>query len=521
VKKKIIFMILCLLMGSLLYSATTDYLHTSGTKILDAQNKEVWLTGINWFGFETSHKIFHGLWNRDLESVLDQVVGLGFNVLRVPLHLAAILDWKSTGGSLPGSIMIQGDINPYLSGKTTLQILDYTVNYCNSIGLKIIFDMHSLEPDGYTFPLWYNSTYSLNNLIDGWKFIANRYNNNDVVIGLDIKNEPHGAVGEGTNAAKWDDSTDPNNWKRAAEQIATAILGINPNLLIFVEGVQYYKSSAPNVYDKLGMEFPSWEDPTVHTTWWGGNLMGVANYPVNLGSNQNKLVYSPHDYGPSVWDQVWFDPAVFNQPNMQMVWTHYWYYILENNIAPLFIGEWGGKLDNPANVKWMGYLRDLIASKKINHTFWCLNENSSDTGGILTGGTWDGVDTEKLNFIKATLWQNAAGKFVGLDHEVALGPNGISLSQYLSGSTVAPTPTPTRTVTSISTTTPAAGIKGDANNNGTVDIVDALMTAQYFVGLTPLNFNAANADADCNGSVTIVDALIIAQYYVGLISKFC
>jgi hypothetical protein len=46
------------------------------------------------------------------------------------------------------------------------------------------------------------------------------------------------------------------------------------------------------------------------------------------------------------------------------------------------------------------------------------------------------------------------------------------------------------------------------------------MIAQYYVGLNPTNFNAGSADTNCDGSINIVDALLVAQYYVGLISQF-
>jgi hypothetical protein len=71
-----------------------------------------------------------------------------------------------------------------------------------------------------------------------------------------------------------------------------------------------------------------------------------------------------------------------------------------------------------------------------------------------------------------------------------------------------------------STSVPAATPE-DVNGDGTIDIIDALLTAQYYVGLNPENFNPDAADADCNGGVDIVDALLIAQFYVGLISAFC
>jgi alpha-L-fucosidase len=64
------------------------------------------------------------------------------------------------------------------------------------------------------------------------------------------------------------------------------------------------------------------------------------------------------------------------------------------------------------------------------------------------------------------------------------------------------------------------GTKGDVNGNGTVDIVDALLIAQYYVGLNPSGFVAANADTNCSGAIDIVDALLVAQYYVGLVSSF-
>ena len=62
---------------------------------------------------------------------------------------------------------------------------------------------------------------------------------------------------------------------------------------------------------------------------------------------------------------------------------------------------------------------------------------------------------------------------------------------------------------------------GDVNNDNSIDIVDALLVAQYYVGLNPLNFDINNADTNCDGNVDIIDALLIAQYYVSLITEFC
>jgi hypothetical protein len=100
-------------------------------------------------------------------------------------------------------------------------------------------------------------------------------------------------------------------------------------------------------------------------------------------------------------------------------------------------------------------------------------------------------------------WNNAQSK----QYSRNLGTgNGIELVS--ASSSTNPTPTPTGPIN-----------RGDVNSDGSCDIVDALLVAQFYVGLNPLNFDQSKADADCNGAIDIIDALLIAQYYVGLISS--
>lgn len=58
---------------------------------------------------------------------------------------------------------------------------------------------------------------------------------------------------------------------------------------------------------------------------------------------------------------------------------------------------------------------------------------------------------------------------------------------------------------------------GDVNDNGTVDIVDALEVALYYVNNNHILDNPGAADVNCDTSIDIIDALLIARYYVGLI----
>ena len=63
-------------------------------------------------------------------------------------------------------------------------------------------------------------------------------------------------------------------------------------------------------------------------------------------------------------------------------------------------------------------------------------------------------------------------------------------------------------------------VLGDVNNDSFIDIIDALIIAQYYVGLIELPY-ICGADLNCDGENNIIDALLCAQYYVGLITSFC
>src|SRR5687767_11978991 len=47
----------------------SDWLHTTGNKIVDEAGNQVWLTGANWFGFNASERVFHGLWSGNITQI--------------------------------------------------------------------------------------------------------------------------------------------------------------------------------------------------------------------------------------------------------------------------------------------------------------------------------------------------------------------------------------------------------------------------------------------------------------------
>ncbi len=397
---------------------TDDWLYTDGSKILDKNGKEVWLTGINWFGYNTGTNTFDGLWACDLNTSISAIADRGFNLLRIPISTELIKNWSN--GSYPNANFNQAT-NSYLVGMNSLEIFDYVVGQCRANGIKIMIDIHSAKTDamGHMKPIWSEGNITEQDFLDSLSWMSARYKNDDTIIAYDLKNEPHGKANESPRA-KWDGSKDSDNWKYIAEKAANAVLSKNPNVLVMVEGIEIYPKDI-----KSNGDFSSTNMGDYYCTWWGGNLRGVKDNPVDLGKYQNKLVYSPHDYGPTVYEQPWFKGGYTFDSLYKDCWYDNWFYIQEQDIAPLLIGEWGGFMRDP-NLKWMTYLRKLIKENKINHTFWCFNSNSGDTGGLVLDDftTWD---EDKYAFVKEVLWQQN-GKFVGLDHEIPLGENGITLS---------------------------------------------------------------------------------------------
>jgi len=409
-----------------------DWLHTVGTNIVDKDGNIIRITGINYFGFETINMCFQGLWASDLITNLDLIADLGFNLIRVPLSVELVSKWRDGEYPMPGSGSVNTwQMNEYLIGKNSLEIFDYALDYCKKLGLKVMLDMHEVLKDRKR-NMWYYQGYTPEDFYTCWEWLAERYKDNDTIIAIDLFNEPHGKVyindysSEGEPAI-WNNSDLPNNFKKTAETAAARILAINPNLLIMVEGIHSFPKDPINnnyILTSYNDKEFYWEN------WWGGNLRGAAYYPVNLGQYQSQLVYEPHDYGPRVWpDHPWFregfdDIILFNE-----CWQPNWFYIYENGMAPLLIGEWGCKMDMETDIKWFLYFADFIKTHNLNYTYWCFNPNSHDTGGIIKED-YVTLESEKYEIIKPTIWMDENDRGIGLDHIISLGEDGTNITEY-------------------------------------------------------------------------------------------
>ncbi|WP_017652486.1 cellulase family glycosylhydrolase [Fortiea contorta] len=346
-------------------------LSTQGAKILDAEGKTVVLKGVNWFGMETELHAPHGLWKRDYQEMLAQIKKLGYNLIRLPYSVAGLRSLNISGVDFSiGS-------NSELQGKTPLEVMDLVIQAAERQGLLILLDSHRLN-DQRIPELWYGDGFTEADWIDTWKMLAQRYKNQANVIGADVKNEPHGRASWGTN----DLATD---WRLAAERAGNAILSINPNWLIVVEGVE---NNVPG--QKLKHH------------WQGGNLEGVKRYPVRL-SRRNKLVYSPHEYGPGVFNQPYFSESNFPR-NLSDRWQIGFNYISTQKIAPILIGEFGGRQVDTISPEgiWQNEFVKYIKKHNLSFAYWSWNPNSADTGGILLDD-WQSYDLPKQQLLSQLL----------------------------------------------------------------------------------------------------------------------
>lgn len=369
----------------------TGYLHTDGSKIVDSTGATVRLTGLNWFGMETDNHTFHGLWaSVTWKQQMDHMAALGYNTIRVPF----------TGDSLrdgAAATSVNSNSNPDLVGLSPLQILDKVVGYAGQLGMRILLDRHRPSAAGQT-ALWYTSTVSEASEIADWQMLAKRYANNPTVIGADLFNEPHadGTAPNGTGSC-WGCGDTARDWQLAAQRIGNAVLAANSSWLIVVEGVSCPSGATPNAWDNVA------DDP-LECGWWGGNLTGVAAHPVVL-STPNRLVYSDHDYGISVYDhQDWFDTTKHPEfpDNLPAVWDHFFGYIVKQNIAPVLVGEFGSTLADPRDVKWMTKLVSYMQTNGMSFTYWSWNPDSGDTGGIVQDD-WSTVNQNKQSILQPAL----------------------------------------------------------------------------------------------------------------------
>jgi aryl-phospho-beta-D-glucosidase BglC (GH1 family) len=349
----------------------TGYFRTEGSQIVDEAGNPVQIVGANWFGAEGVNKIPNGLWARNYKDMMDQMAEAGINTIRLPISPDVLDDAPVSGG-------LYEALNPTLAGKTPIEVIDAIVEYAGQTGMRVFIDMHRIDSGAgkQESGLWYSDEYSLDDLVADWQEVAGRYAGDPTVMGFDLFNEPSG---RGEDKAHWGeaDGKPESDWAAAAETLGNAVLEVNPDALILVQGVHIYE-------DK-------WY-------WVGGNLKGAGERPIELDV-EGRLVYSPHDYPFSVQNVPWLDGATAEE--MRELFHEHWGYLAEEGHAPVLIGETGGRMEHADDALYLDtlfeYLGELGAAGGV--TWWGWNPNSHDTGGLL-GDDWSTIDPAKMAYLE-------------------------------------------------------------------------------------------------------------------------
>ena len=314
-------------------------LSTSGRFIVDARGRRVRLAGVNWYGAHEDFGVAPGLDRTDRRALARRIAGHGFNSVRLPFSL-----WMTEQTApVPDRYLAA---NPDLAGATPIQVYDACVQALTGEGLIVIPNCHILDPgwccsedDGNG--LWYNSRWPARKFFAAWQDIAARYQANPLVAAMDIMNEPRRTtVGWRVLTPTW--GTRPKT--DIADMYTTAgnlIHEISPDVLIICEGLSY-----------------------------AADLTGVARYPVRL-ERPGRVVYSMHDY-------PWFHPA--DQPRQAYLdqMRRNGGYILTEQIAPLWIGEFGNdarSLANfaPGSAVWWNNFQAWLTGNDVDWCWWALN----------------------------------------------------------------------------------------------------------------------------------------------------
>jgi hypothetical protein len=158
-----------------------------------------------------------------------------------------------------------------------MAIFDCVIHHLTSMKIMVILNNHNsfagwIGIDGVNQGLWNLRNYSVFTWLDCLEHMADRYKNNSLVVGIDIRNEIHDMDGVYITWGKSNSIT--SDWRSASSIAAKRIEAVNQNMLVIVSGLCFG-------YDFTEMM----DDPG----------------PVSA-LNRRKLVYTAHVY---TWDWWW------------------------------------------------------------------------------------------------------------------------------------------------------------------------------------------------------------------------
>jgi endoglucanase len=315
-------------------------LRTRGRSIVDRNGQRVKLASVNWYGGSDELFIPSGLDIRHRSEIARVIRRLGFNSVRLPYSDEMVMD----------NPLIEPDLlsaNRDLIGFRALDVYVAIVESLTEAGIAVIPNNHITQATwccgmNICDTAWYNSylgpacrvSQTEDQWIENWVTVMSTFTDNPLVIGADLRNEPRGLWG----TMPW------GKWATAAERAGNRLLAMNLDWLIFVEGV-----SSSN------------------------DLSGVRNRPIVLDVLDH-VVYSAHVYSWSGWGSR--EGMYAKRPFLSFVKSmkENWAYLLEENIAPVWVGEFGGP--HEPSEEDFNYWKNLLKFLKLvdaDFAYWAIN----------------------------------------------------------------------------------------------------------------------------------------------------
>src|SRR5260370_39287709 len=122
--------LICLVFGTPL--SATGW-HTSGVQIDNPSGAPFIITGLNWYGFETTSYVAHGMYTKDYTFILNEVKQYGFYTIRLPISNQM---WENN----PITCTNYTSVFSHCSGHHTRDIMTITINTAVNISMHVILD---------------------------------------------------------------------------------------------------------------------------------------------------------------------------------------------------------------------------------------------------------------------------------------------------------------------------------------------------------------------------------------------
>jgi endoglucanase len=360
----------------------TPPLRTSGRYILDANHARVKLCSINWYGASDINFIPSGLDVQNRSHIAARIRSMGFNSVRLPFSGQMARD----DPLIPDAHI---SANPDLFGSSAIQVFVAVVHALTDAGLGVVINDHvtraswcdGVNPcDWWWANDWLGPFCSVRQTelewIERWERVMHPLKDNPLVVGVDLRNEPRGLWG----TMWWE------KWALAAEKAGRRLLEKNSDWLIIVEGV----GSA-------------------------NDLSGVKTRPVNVGMG-GRVVYSAHVFAWSGWGQrKKYSVATYEQFSKAM--RHNWAYLLEGDVAPVWIAELGAGTggNDPGERNYWSNLMRFLSDVDADWGYWQLNPRKVQGNEVetwrLIEDDWDTVVEDfRLDGLKAIMGKRPMNK---------------------------------------------------------------------------------------------------------------